>query len=107
MDPLSRLVSLLDPRGRMDLRCLFGQAWSAPHQPIGPWRAPFHIVLRGECELLLTPSRKALRLGPAALLLLPRGTAHERRGAGGKRAAPIRSRGGELLTLKTNLPHPA
>jgi AraC family transcriptional activator of mtrCDE len=107
MDPLSRLVALLDPRGRMDLRCLFGQAWSAPHAAIGPWRAPFHIVLRGECELLLTPSRKALRLGPGSLLLLPRGAAHELRGAGGRRATPIRSRGGELLTLKTNLRRPA
>jgi AraC family transcriptional activator of mtrCDE len=106
MDSLSRLVALLDPRGRMDLRCLFGRAWSVPHTPIGPWRAPFHIVLRGECELLLTPSRKALRLGPGSLLLLPRGAAHELRGAGGQRAAPIRSRDGELLTLKTNLARP-
>ncbi len=103
MDPLSRLVALLDPRGRMDLRCLFGQAWSTPHQPIGPWRAPFHIVLRGECELLLTPSREPLRLGPGSLLVLPRGAAHELRGASGKRATPIRERAGELLTLKTNL----
>lgn len=103
MDPLSRLVALLDPRGRMDLRCLFGQSWSAPHTSIGPWRAPFHIVLRGECELLLTPDKEALRLQPGSLLVLPRGAAHELRGAGGKRAAPIRERGGELLTLKTNL----
>jgi AraC family transcriptional activator of mtrCDE len=104
MDPLSRLVALLDPRGRMDLRCLFGQAWSAPHQSIGPWRAPFHIVLRGECELLLTPNKETLRLGPGSLLVLPRGAAHELRGATEKgRAAPIRERGGELLTLKTNL----
>jgi len=107
MDPLSRLVALLDPRGRMDLRCLFGQAWSAPHQAIGPWRAPFHIVLRGDCELLLTPSKKALRLGPGSLLVLPRGAAHELRGVGGQRATPIRARDSELLTVKTNLARPA
>lgn len=107
MDPLSRLVGLLDPRGRMDLRCLFGQAWSAPHEPIGPWRAPFHIVLRGECELLLGSSKKALRLGPGSLLVLPRGAAHELRSASDQRAAPVRSRDGELLTLKTNVAKPA
>jgi AraC family transcriptional activator of mtrCDE len=107
MDPLSKLVGLLDPRGRMDLRCLFGQAWSAPHEPIGPWRAPFHIVLRGECELLLTPSKQALHLGPGSLLVLPRGAAHELRGASEQRAAPIRARGGELLSLKTNVTKPA
>lgn len=104
MDPLSRLVALLAPRGRMDLRCLFGQAWSAPHQAIGPWRAPFHIVLRGECELLLTPSKKALQLRSGSLLLLPRGAAHELRGVSERKLTPIRSRGGdELLTLKTNV----
>jgi len=107
MDPLSRLVGLLDPRGRMDLRCLFGQAWSAPHQAIGPWRAPFHIVLRGECELLLTPSKKALQLRSGSLLLLPRGAAHELRGVGGRKPAPVRSREGALLTLRTNLQRPA
>jgi AraC family transcriptional activator of mtrCDE len=106
MDALSRLVGLLDPRGRMDLRCLFGQAWSAPHQASGPWRAPFHIVLRGECELVLAPSKTALRLGPGSLLLLPRGAAHELRGVRGQRATPVRSRDGELLTLKTNLARP-
>jgi AraC family transcriptional activator of mtrCDE len=103
VDPLSHLVGLLDPRGRMDLRCLFGQAWSAPHQPAGPWRAPFHIVLRGECELLLAPAKPVLRLGPGSLLVLPRGAAHELRGASAQPATPIRSRGGELLTVKTNL----
>src|ERR1700712_6056979 len=83
MDPLSHLVALLDPRGRMELRCLFGPAFAAPHAAIGPWHAPFHVVLRGECELIVRPG---------TLLVLPRGSAHTLRA--GRAPAPIRTRAG-------------
>ena len=85
MDPLSHLVTLLDPRGRMELRCLFGAAFAAPHETVGPWRAPFHVVLRGQCELWLPESRQTVTLRPGSLLVLPRGAAHT------LRASPARA----------------
>src|ERR1700743_2233044 len=108
MDPLSTLVTLLDPRGRMELRCLFGAAFAAPHGAIGPWRAPFHVVLRGECELWLPERRQAIALRPGSLLVLPRGAAHTLR-AGASRAqagARIRTQGGDLVGVKTNVRKP-
>jgi AraC family transcriptional activator of mtrCDE len=105
MDPLSHLVTLLDPRGRMQLRCLFGAAFAAPHEAIGPWRAPFHVVLRGECELWLPESDRTIALRPGSLLVLSRGMAHVLRA--GRTPARIRTHPGELVDLKTNVRHPA
>ena len=82
MDALSQLVTLLDPRGRMELRCLFGAAFAAPHDQLGPWRAPFHVVLRGEVEMLLPESGRTVTLRPGSLLVLPRGSAHTLRAGG-------------------------
>ncbi|MBS0428020.1 MAG: AraC family transcriptional regulator [Proteobacteria bacterium] len=107
-DPLAELVTWLDPRGRMDLRCLFGETWSAPHAAIGPWRAPFHIVLRGRCELLLAGQDDSRVLEAGTLVVLPRGQAHVLRSAEPQgEDRPIRQRAGALVDLKTNLRHPA
>ncbi|SFQ24440.1 AraC family transcriptional regulator, activator of mtrCDE [Variovorax sp. 770b2] len=109
-DPLSELVDWLGLRGRMDLHCLFGEDWAAPHAAIGPWRAPFHIVLRGRCELWLPESRTLVPLEEGSLVVLPRGPAHVLRTAGLKSEAgegrAIRLRTGGLLDLKTNLRRP-
>ncbi|MFL6679839.1 MAG: AraC family transcriptional regulator [Burkholderiaceae bacterium] len=133
MDALSHLVTLLDPRGRMELRCLFGAAFVAPHAAAGPWRAPFHVVLRGEVELLLTDSGRTVTLRPGSLLVLPRGGAHTLRAsdrtpageaavtgtpARASRASTraraeagagprIRTEAGPLVDLKTNVRDPA
>jgi len=108
MDTLSELVGWLDPRGRMDLRCLFGQDWAAPHDAIGPWRAPFHILLRGRCELWLPESRALLQVEEGSLVVLPRGSAHVLRTTGlESEGRAIRLRHGELVDLKTNLRQPA
>ena len=135
MDPLSHLVTLLDPRGRMELRCLFGASFAAPHDPIGPWRAPFHVVLRGEVELHLPETGRTIALRPGSLLVLPRGSAHTLRASGptptpasataaagagapasraraSRASAPpaasprIRTEPGPLVDLKTNVPDP-
>jgi AraC family transcriptional activator of mtrCDE len=108
LDPLSHLVTLLDPRGRMELRCLFGASFAAPHERLGPWRAPFHVVLRGECELALPDSGQVVALQPGTLLVLPRGSAHTLRARGASRASPrIRTEAGGLVDLKTNVRDPA
>ena len=109
MDPLSRLVTLLDPRGRMDLHCLFGAAFAAPHDALGPWRAPFHVVLRGQCELWLPASKQAIALRPGSLLVLPRGAAHTLRASASRAGAGarIRTQPGELVDIKTNVRDPA
>ena len=106
MDPLSRLVTLLDPRGRMELRCLFGAAFAAPHDALGPWRAPFHVVLRGECELWLPDGDRTIALRPGSLLVLPRGAAHTLRASASGEGARIRTQPGELVDLKTNVRKP-
>jgi len=105
MDPLSHLVTLLDPRGRMALRCLFGAAFAAPHAAIGPWHAPFHVVLRGECELWLPETQRTITLRAGSLLVLPRGSAHTLRA--GRAPARIRTQPGALVDLKTNVGVPA
>src|ERR1700754_2303201 len=105
MDPLSHLVTLLDPRGRMELRCLFGAAFAAPHDAIGPWRAPFHVVLRGQCELWLPESRRSITLRPGSLLVLARGAAHTLR-ASSETGPRIRTQPGELVDVKTNVRRP-
>jgi AraC family transcriptional activator of mtrCDE len=107
MDSLSQLIDTLAPRGRLDLRCLFGQGWEAPHQALGPWRAPYHIVLRGSCELWLPQTRHTVPLRQGSLLILPRGAAHTLRAAGTAPAQPLRQRAGELLPIKTNVARPA
>jgi len=107
MDALSQLVATLDPRGRLDLRCLFGRGFDAPHDGIGPWRAPFHIVLQGECELWLPDSNTAVALPRGSLAILPRGATHVlRTESQRRRARKIRTIGGELVDLKTNLERP-
>ena len=110
MDALSHLVTLLEPRGRMELRCLFGAAFAAPHDALGPWRAPFHVVLRGECELVLPGSGRALALRPGTLLVLPRGSAHTLRARPAQASrldARVRTEAGALVDLKTNVRDPA
>ncbi len=110
MDSLSRLVTLLDPRGRMELRCLFGAAFAAPHDALGPWRAPFHVVLRGECELWLPEGDRTIALRPGSLLVLPRGAAHTLRAnassSTNSAGARIRTQPGALVDLKTNVRRP-
>ena len=101
MDPLSHLVMLLDPRGRMELRCLFGAAFAAPHGAIGPWHAPFHVVLRGECALWLPDTGRTILLRPGSLLVLPRGSAHTLRA--GRSPVRIRTQPGALVDIKTNI----
>jgi len=106
MDALSHLVTLLAPRGRMELRCLFGAAFAAPHARLGPWRAPFHVVLRGECELLLPETGRTVVLQPGTLLVLPRGSAHTLRARASHAGARIRTQAGALVDLKTNVRDP-
>lgn len=102
MDALSELVDLLAPRGRMALQCLFGKTFAAPHAPAQPWRAPFHIVLRGACELQMADAGTTLPLQAGTLVVLPRGDAHTLR-AGRGRMPAIRAAHGEVVGLKTNV----
>lgn len=105
MDALSQLIAALDLRGRMDLRCLFGPGFSVPHTAVGPWRAPFHVAMAGECEVWLPVQRIAIPLRRGSLLVLPHGDAHVVRGltAQARRGPPIRLEDSPVLPLKTNL----
>jgi AraC family transcriptional regulator, activator of mtrCDE len=105
MDALSTLVATLDPRGRMDLRCLFGRGFAAPHDEVGPWRAPFHVVLRGDCELWLPRSDEHVLLQAGTLVVLPRGAEHVLRTEdSSKRLKKVRLTHGDVVDVKTNIP---
>jgi AraC family transcriptional activator of mtrCDE len=105
MDALSLLVATLDPRGRMDLRCLFGRGFAAPHDEAGPWRAPFHVVLRGDCELWLPQSDEHVALQQGTLVVLPRGAEHVlRTDESSKRLRKVKVIHGDVVDVRTNIP---
>jgi AraC family transcriptional activator of mtrCDE len=88
----------------MDLRCLFGRGFVASNEAVGPWRAPFHIVLRGECELWLPQSGNRVLLQPGTLAILPRGAEHVLQTHEQKqRAFETKTIRGAVVDLKSNV----
>jgi AraC family transcriptional activator of mtrCDE len=88
----------------MDLRCLFGRGFAAPHDEVGPWRAPFHVVLRGDCELWLAQSDEHVALRAGTLVVLPRGAEHVlRTDDSSKRLRKVRLIHGDVVDVKTNI----
>ncbi|MFJ4588545.1 AraC family transcriptional regulator [Pseudomonas moraviensis] len=87
MNSLDKLISLANVRGGLDLRCQFQGDWARDHQQEALGKAPYHIVLEGECRVeLASGQRLAMRAGD--ILLLPRGTPHVLHSTG-KNVAPM------------------
>ncbi|PYB89247.1 AraC family transcriptional regulator [Pseudomonas koreensis] len=87
MNSLDKLISLANVRGSLDLRCQFQGDWARDHQQEALGKAPYHVVLKGECRVeLASGQRLAMRAGD--ILLLPRGTPHVLH-SGGKDVAPM------------------
>jgi AraC family transcriptional regulator, activator of mtrCDE len=107
MDVLSHLIFLLDIRGRLDLRCEFGEAWRADHGALAAGNTPYHIVMSGQCCLELPGGAEHRVLNAGDILVLPRGTAHVLRnvddGRPKDRAPAIEQREEGAVRVKRNV----
>lgn len=75
MNSIDKLISLANVRGSLDLRCQFQGDWSLEHEQEALGKAPYHVVLSGECRVeLQSGQRLSMRAGD--VLLLPGGAPH-------------------------------
>jgi AraC family transcriptional activator of mtrCDE len=104
-DPLSQLAPLLRVRPEIQELCQFGGPWASPHH--ADRVAQFHLVLRGECVLVLKGHRP-VHLSAGDILLLPHGQAHLVRSSDLEAASgrPIVERRQTPLKVKSNTDEP-
>jgi AraC family transcriptional activator of mtrCDE len=58
MDALGLILDLVRARVMLDIRCLFGGQFDAPHADLPEGEAAFHLVLSGQCQLQLAHARR-------------------------------------------------
>ena len=75
MNSIDKLISLANVRGSLDLRCQFQGDWALEHEQEALGKAPYHVVLSGECRVEL-PDGQRLSMRAGDVLLLPSGAAH-------------------------------
>lgn len=75
MNSIDKLISLANVRGSLDLRCQFEGDWARDHEQEVLGKAPYHIVLEGECRVEF-PQGQRLPMRAGDILLLPRGAPH-------------------------------
>ena len=75
MNSIDKLISLANVRGSLDLRCQFEGEWAREHEQEALGKAPYHIVLAGECRVDF-PDGQRVPMKPGDILLLPRGVPH-------------------------------
>jgi AraC family transcriptional activator of mtrCDE len=78
MDPLTQLMTLVQPQASLQLRCQLEGAFSIDHVQENEGTIPFHLVLDGQCRIESGQGAdiKALTLHPGDFLLFPHGGAH-------------------------------
>ena len=81
MNSIDKLISLANVRGTLDLRCQFQGDWTLEHEQEALGKAPYHIVLAGECRVEL-PDGQCLSMRAGDILLLPSGAPHVLRSLG-------------------------
>lgn len=81
MNSIDKLISLANVRGSLDLRCQFQGDWARDHEQEILGKAPYHIVLEGECRVEF-PDGQRLPMRAGDILLLPRGAPHVMRSIG-------------------------
>lgn len=81
MNSIDKLISLANVRGSLDLRCQFQGDWARGHEQEILGKAPYHIVLEGECRVEF-PDGQRLPMRAGDILLLPRGAPHVMRSIG-------------------------
>ncbi|WP_448632485.1 MULTISPECIES: AraC family transcriptional regulator [Pseudomonas fluorescens group] len=87
MHAIDKLISLANVRGSLDLRCQFDGDWALDHAQQALGKAPYHIVLAGECRVEF-PDGQRLPMRAGDILLLPRGARHVMHSPG-KTVAPV------------------
>ncbi|MGO4100281.1 AraC family transcriptional regulator [Pseudomonas sp. TAF7] len=75
MNSIDTLIRLANVRGSLDLRCQFQGDWARDHEQEVLGKAPYHIVLEGECRLEF-PDGQRLPMRAGDILFLPRGAPH-------------------------------
>lgn len=75
MNSIDKLISLANVRGSLDLRCQFQGDWALEHEQETLGKAPYHVVLSGECRVEL-PDGQRLSMRAGDILLLPGGAPH-------------------------------
>ncbi|WP_445160996.1 cupin domain-containing protein [Mycobacterium sp. Dal123C01] len=103
MDWVSSLLTQARPGARLDTRCLLPRGARIFNDSTADARAPFHLVVEGQCNIHLTDRVVEMREGD--FLLLPRGQQHEVRISSDKnptaQAAPISMDYGHAVTHAT------
>ena len=99
MTPLDRLIALAAVQGTLDLRCQLHGSWQLDHPQLPSGEAAYHIVLGGECRLLL-PDGRDLPLRAGQLLLLPHGSSHILSHGEGTPGRPRQDRFGALPRVR-------
>lgn len=74
MDNLSRLISLLAPACSVNLHCRFAGRWDADHPQQAAGIVPWHVILRGETQLIFEGKTFNVRAGD--IILFPHGSPH-------------------------------
>lgn len=69
-----QLASLLRVQPELQQICRFGAQWTSPHGPDENGSAPFHIVTKGACRLVVGSASFRLEAGDVAIV--PHGGAH-------------------------------
>ncbi|MGY2258547.1 AraC family transcriptional regulator [Pseudomonas sp. SDO55104_S430] len=75
MNSIDKLISMANVRGSLDLRCQFEGDWAREHEQEALGRAPYHIVLAGECRVDF-PDGHRIPMRAGDILLLPGGAPH-------------------------------
>jgi AraC family transcriptional activator of mtrCDE len=100
MDSISRLIRLARPQATPDKRCLLAGATVVDMPALGEGAAPFHVLLRGACQLLTQDWSIELRAGD--VVVLPSGAAHRIRTAGaGHEQGVVEIPGGAFDTIRS------
>lgn len=83
MNSIDNLISMANVRGSLDLRCQFQGNWAREHEQEVVGKAPYHIVLAGECRVDFHNGAR-VKMQAGDILVLPNGAPHMIQSPGGK-----------------------
>jgi AraC family transcriptional regulator, activator of mtrCDE len=101
MDPLSRLIGLARPEGRIDVRCLLAGRFTLDNPASAAGEVPFHILLAGRAAVAF--GHRTLSLRPGDVVLFPHGVAHRVSAADGDEAFDLAEEPGAAFPILRSL----
>lgn len=100
MDSISRLLRMAQLKASLDKRCLLGSATRMDVAAHGELRAPFHVLLDGECRLQVGAT--LLELKPGDVVIIPSGSPHQvTTSGGGRRRGTTETAGEAFVTTRS------